>query len=97
MPAVRELALWAGPLAAALAAAGLAAAGHGGATAVVGFVATLCVVWWVFEPVPIPVTSLLPLAVLPLLGVLTPEETAQAYGSPLILLLLGGFLLSKAM
>jgi sodium-dependent dicarboxylate transporter 2/3/5 len=39
----------------------------------------------------------LPLAVLPLLGVLTPEETAQAYGSPLILLLLGGFLLSKAM
>jgi sodium-dependent dicarboxylate transporter 2/3/5 len=97
MPAVRELALWAGPLAAALAAAGLAAAGHGGATAVVGFVATLCVVWWVFEPVPIPVTSLLPLAVLPLLGVLTPEQTAQAYGSPLILLLLGGFLLSKAM
>jgi sodium-dependent dicarboxylate transporter 2/3/5 len=66
-------------------------------TAVVGFVATLCVVWWVFEPIPIPVTSLLPLAVLPLLGVLTPAEVGQAYGSPLILLLLGGFLLSKAM
>ena len=97
MPAVRELALWAGPLAALAAAAGLAAAGHGGAPAVVGFVATLCVVWWVFEPIPIPVTSLLPLAVLPLLGVLTPTETAEAYGSPLILLLLGGFLLSKAM
>jgi sodium-dependent dicarboxylate transporter 2/3/5 len=40
---------------------------------------------------------LLPLAVLPLLGVLTPAEVGQAYGSPLILLLLGGFLLSKAM
>ena len=53
--------------------------------------------WWVFEPVPIPVTSLLPLAVLPLLGVLSPTQVAQAYGSPLILLLLGGFLLSKAM
>jgi sodium-dependent dicarboxylate transporter 2/3/5 len=64
---------------------------------VVGFVAILCIVWWVFEPVPIPVTSLLPLAVLPLLGVLTPAEVGQAYGSPLILLLLGGFLLSKAM
>jgi sodium-dependent dicarboxylate transporter 2/3/5 len=54
-------------------------------------------VWWVFEPIPIPVTSLLPLGILPLLGVLTPAEVGQAYGSPLILLLLGGFLLSKAM
>ena len=97
MPSVREIALWAGPLAAAAVAAGLTAAGHGNDTAVVGFVATVCVLWWVFEPVPIPVTSLLPLAVLPLLGVLTPAEVGQAYGSPLILLLLGGFLLSKAM
>ncbi len=97
MPAVRDVALWIGPVAAAAAAASLSAAGHGSDTAVVGFVAVLCVLWWVFEPVPIPVTSLLPLAVLPLLGVLTPAEVGQAYGSPLILLLLGGFLLSKAM
>ena len=97
MPAVRDVALWAGPVAAAVAAASLSAAGYGSDTAVVGFIAVLCVLWWVFEPVPIPVTSLLPLAVLPLLGVLTPAEVGQAYGSPLILLLLGGFLLSKAM
>ena len=97
MPAVRDVALWAGPVAAAAAAASLSAGGYGSDTAVVGFVAVLCVLWWVFEPVPIPVTSLLPLAVLPLLGVLTPAEVGQAYGSPLILLLLGGFLLSKAM
>jgi sodium-dependent dicarboxylate transporter 2/3/5 len=84
-------------VAAAAAAAGLSAGGYGSDTAVVGFVAVLCVLWWVFEPVPIPVTSLLPLAILPLLGVLTPAEVGQAYGSPLILLLLGGFLLSKAM
>ncbi|MBN7798268.1 SLC13 family permease [Parahaliea mediterranea] len=64
---------------------------------IVTLVAVWCVVWWVFEPIPIPVTSLLPLALLPLLGVLTPAEVGQAYGSPLILLLLGGFLLSKAM
>jgi len=32
-----------------------------------------------------------------LLGVLSPAEVGQAYGSPLILLLLGGFLLSKSM
>ncbi|MFT6274593.1 MAG: sodium-dependent dicarboxylate transporter 2/3/5 [Halioglobus sp.] len=65
--------------------------------AIVGFVAVLCVIWWVFEPIPIPVTSLLPVAILPLLGVLTPTEVGAAYGSPLVLLLLGGFLLSKAM
>ena len=97
MPAVRELALWMGPLAAILAATALHLGGYGSDTAVVGFVATLCILWWVFEPIPIPVTSLLPLAVLPLLGVLSPAEVGQAYGSPLILLLLGGFLLSKAM
>ncbi len=52
---------------------------------------------WVTELLPIPVTSLLPLALLPLAGVLNPTEVAQAYGSPLIILLLGGFLLSTAM
>jgi sodium-dependent dicarboxylate transporter 2/3/5 len=57
----------------------------------------LCILWWVFEPVPIPVTSLLPLAMMPMFGVLTPAETGAAYGSPLILLLLGGFLLSRGM
>ncbi len=53
--------------------------------------------WWIFEPVPIPVASLLPLALLPLTGVLSDKEVAMAYGHKLVLLLLGGFLLSKAM
>lgn len=89
--------LFAGPVAAGLAAFSCHAAGLDRDIGIVAFVAVLCVVWWVFEPVPIPVTSLLPLALLPLLGVLTPAQVGQAYGSPLILLLLGGFLLSKAM
>ena len=97
MPALPALTLWLGPLLAASAAVGITVSGYSGDMATVGFVAVLCIVWWVFEPVPIPVTSLLPLAVLPLLGVLTPAEVGQAYGSPLILLLLGGFMLSKAM
>ncbi|HBO14483.1 MAG TPA: sodium:dicarboxylate symporter, partial [Halieaceae bacterium] len=75
----------------------MAAAGQPVPVLVVAAVAVLCVVWWIFEPLPIPVTSLLPLAVLPLAGVLTPAEVGQAYGSPLILLLLGGFLLSRSM
>lgn len=60
-------------------------------------VTVLCVVWWVFEPIPIPATSLVPLAVLPLLGVVTPQQVGQAYGNSLILLLLGGFILSTAL
>lgn len=67
------------------------------AVAITAAVATICIIWWVFEPVPIPVTSLLPLAILQITGVLTANEVGQSYGSPLILLLLGGFILSKSM
>ena len=67
------------------------------ALAITAAVTILCVIWWVFEPVPIPVTSLLPLAIFQLSGVLTNNEIGASYGSPLILLLLGGFILSKAM
>lgn len=60
-------------------------------------VTILCAVWWIFEPIPIPATSLIPLATLPLLGVLTPAQVGESYGSPLVLLLMGGFILSTAM
>lgn len=60
-------------------------------------VTTLCAVWWVFEPIPIPATSLAPFALLPLGGVLDQTAVATAYGHPLILLLMGGFILSTAM
>jgi len=53
--------------------------------------------WWIFEAVPIPVASLIPLAFLPMFGVLSPQTVGEKYGHPLVLLLLGGFLLSKAM
>ena len=94
---VRALALPAGPLLGAFAAVTLSGAGFDQGIAVTALVAGWCVVWWIFEPVPIPVTSLLPLAILPLMGVLTPTQVGAAYGSPLILLLLGGFILSRAM
>ena len=93
----REWALLLGPLLGAMASMAVLSGGYSSEMATVTFVAVVCVIWWVFEPVPIPVTSLLPIAVLPLAGVLTPAQVAQAYGSPIILLLLGGFLLSKAM
>ncbi|HAI95846.1 MAG: sodium:dicarboxylate symporter [Cycloclasticus sp.] len=64
--------------------------------AITAAVAVWCVSWWIFEPVPIPVTSLLPIAIFPLAGVLTADQVAAAYGNKLVLLLLGGFLLSTA-
>lgn len=60
-------------------------------------VTTWVVIWWMFEPIPIPATSLIPLALLPLFGVLTADEVGKAYGNPLVLLLLGGFLLATAL
>lgn len=67
------------------------------APAATAAVTLLCALWWIFEPIPIPFTSLIPLAVFPLLGVLTPSQVGEALGSPLILLLMGGFMLSTAM
>lgn len=60
-------------------------------------ITVLCATWWILEPVPIPATSLVPFAVFPLTGVLHHQEVARAYGHTLILLLLGGFILSTAM
>ena len=57
----------------------------------------LCALWWIFEPIPIPATSMIPLGVFPLLGILDGKQVALAYGDPLILLLMGGAMLSKAM
>lgn len=91
------LARWLGPVAAILAFSVITILGYDREMAIVTFVAVVCIFWWIFEPIPIPVTSLLPLAILPLFGVLTPAEVGEAYGSPLVLLLLGGFILSKSM
>ena len=68
LSAIGQWALWVGPVLGTVAAAASMSAGYGSDMAVVGFVAVLCVIWWVFEPVPIPVTSLLPLAILPFIG-----------------------------
>ena len=55
------------------------------------------VVWWLSEAVPIPATALLPLVLMPVLGVQEVTPTAAKYGHPLIFLFLGGFLLAASM
>ncbi len=54
-------------------------------------------VWWITEPIPIPVTSLLGPTLCVVLGVAPVAETFAAFANPMIFLFLGGFLLAKAM
>ncbi len=65
--------------------------------ALVTGVTTLCAIWWIFEPIPIPATSIIPFAAFPLLGILSHQDVAKSYGHTLILLLMGGFMLSMGM
>ncbi|MFK8029056.1 MAG: DASS family sodium-coupled anion symporter [Gammaproteobacteria bacterium] len=90
-------ATWAGPAVAAVVCVALIQSGTPSPIAMTAAITIWTASWWVFEPVPIPVASLLPIALLPLLGILTPTQVGAAYGSPLILLLLGGFILSQGM
>lgn len=52
---------------------------------------------WVTEALPIPVTSLIPFVVFPMAGVIDFREASSALGSHVILLLMGAFMLSKAL
>lgn len=53
--------------------------------------------WWATEALPIPATSLIPFALFPLAGVLNHKAAASGLGSHIILLMLGGFLMAKAL
>ncbi|MGH8108235.1 MAG: SLC13 family permease [Arenimonas sp.] len=94
---LQRTSLFAGPLIAIFAAWLCMQNGQSFALAVTVAVTICCAIWWLTEPLPAPVTALLPLAILPLLGVLTAKEVAQSYGHELILLLAGGFMLSRAL
>jgi len=88
-----------GPLA-ALAVYLPAPVGEGGLTEggrATAAVAVLMAVWWVAETLPLAVTSLLPIVLLPMTGALELSTTTQAYGNPLVFLFLGGFVLALAM
>lgn len=54
-------------------------------------------IWWISEALPLGATSLLPLALFPLLGVTTTKEAAAPYATDLVFLFLGGFLLAAGL
>jgi sodium-dependent dicarboxylate transporter 2/3/5 len=60
-------------------------------------VAIWMVLWWVTETVNIAVTALLPLILFPLLHVMEIADVGANYGSPIIFLFFGGFVLALAL
>ncbi len=62
-----------------------------------GAVAALMAVWWITEATHIAVTSLLPLALFPLFGIMPSSEVAPLYADHIVFLYIGGFIIALAM
>ena len=63
----------------------------------VAAIAALMAVWWMTEAIPLAVTSLLPIILVPALTQRSVGETTASYASPIVFLFLGGFLIAIAM
>ncbi len=61
-----------------------------------GVIALLMAIWWITEAIPVYATALIPMALFPLLSVLPAKETAVNYGHDMILMMISGFFLAKA-
>jgi solute carrier family 13 (sodium-dependent dicarboxylate transporter), member 2/3/5 len=60
-------------------------------------VAVWMAVWWMTEAVPLAITALLPVALYPLLGIMSGKAVAPYYFNSIIFLFLGGFMVALAM
>lgn len=60
-------------------------------------VAVWMVIWWITDAVSISVTALLPLILFPLLKVMSVGDVGANYGSPIIFLFFGGFVMALAL
>ena len=60
-------------------------------------IAIWMIIWWITEAVSISVTALLPLLLFPLLDILPIAEVGANYGSPIIFLFFGGFVMALAL
>ncbi len=92
----KRVALLAGPLGfTALAYFGVG--GHSGSTmSLMAGVAVWVALWWMLEPVHLAITSLLPLVLLPFLGIADMKVVAAQYMDQVLFLFIGGFLLAFA-
>lgn len=60
-------------------------------------IALLMATWWITEAVPISVTSLLPVALFPLFGIMDGKTVSSTYFNHVIFLFIGGFMVALAM
>ena len=60
-------------------------------------IALWMVIWWITEAVSISVTALLPLLLFPILKIMPMADVGANYGSPIIFLFFGGFVLALAL
>ncbi len=63
---------------------------------VVAGLVVLMAAWWMTETLPLTATALMPFLVLPFAGVMDARETASAYYSPILFLILGGAFIALA-
>ncbi|CAF1303583.1 unnamed protein product [Adineta steineri] len=61
-----------------------------------GYIVLILIIFWVFEVIPLPVTSVLPLALFPLAGILDNDQVAAAFFKDIIVLFFGSLLLAYA-
>lgn len=59
--------------------------------------AILMAVWWITEVVPLAITSLLPVVLFPLFGVMNGKDVSATYFNHVIFLFIGGFVVALAM
>ncbi|WP_302504122.1 SLC13 family permease [Geoalkalibacter halelectricus] len=60
-------------------------------------IALLMATWWMCESIPIPATSLLPIALFPALGIMATGRATAPYANHLIFLFMGGFIIALSM
>lgn len=89
--------IWAGPVLGILVGWILFFAGLPKFQAITVGITLVTAIWWVFEVLPFGISSLLPLALFPMFGVLTRTQIAESFGNHLVLLLFSGFVLSQAL
>ena len=63
---------------------------------IVAGLVVLMAAWWMTEAIPLTATALMPFLVLPFAGIMTARDTASAYYSPILFLILGGAFIALA-
>jgi len=71
-------------------------AGMSGQAWIVAGLVILMASWWMSEAIPLTATALLPFIILPFAGVMNAKDTAAAYYSPILFLILGGAFIALA-